>query len=144
MNSLVLLDPQVRDALKTLAASAPGGFRGLDTLGDHKLMLILTHADAVKVVEPFVYLIDLPEVDQQGYVVYDETFTESHRVVVDVSNPTDDLNTPHTRTMRFGRALLDMAFMLQRSHGDIFYIGYDSLLKPPRVVMVAVIDPTQL
>lgn len=144
MASLILLDEQIREAFKALAASAPGGYSGLATLGDHALMLMLTHPDVVKIVEPFSYLIDLPKVDQRGYAVYDDTFTESHRVVVDPANPGDNLAVAHTRTMRFGRAVLDMNFMFARKHGDVFYIAYDSLNEPPRIVMVAVLDPTQV
>lgn len=144
MPSYVLFDPQAREALKPLAAVAPKGYTGLAELGDHVLMLILSHPDVVKIVDPFVYLIDLLEVDQDGYQVYDDTFTESHRIVVDPANSSDDLSVPHLRTMRFGRSILDMGFMFKRKHGDVFYIGYNSLVKPPHVIMVCVIDPTQV
>lgn len=144
MSSVILLDEQVKEALKPLAAATPGGYTALAGLGDHKLMLVLTHPDVAKTVQPFSYLIDLPGVDQRGYAVYDDTFTLSHRVVVDPASPNDNLTIAHTRTMRFGRALLDMDFMFKRKHGDLFYIAYDSLNKPPRVILVAVLDPTQI
>ena len=144
MSSFILHDDQIRQALKPLAATLPSGYAGLEALGDHTLMLMLTHPDAVKIVDPFVYLIDLSGVDQRGYQVCDDTFTEAHRVILDPSNPTEDLTVPHTRTMRFGRSILDMAFMFKRKHRDIFYIAYDSLITPPRILMVAVLDPAQL
>lgn len=143
MSSIILLDEQVREAFKPLAAATPGGYAALAALGDHRLMLMLTHPDITKTVQPFSYLIDLPGVDQRGYAVYDETFTLSHRIVVDSANPGDNLAIAHTRTMRFGRAILDMDFMFRRRHGEIFYITYDSLNKLPRIALIAILDPAQ-
>src|ERR1035437_7371796 len=115
--SYVLLDPQAALALKPVAAMTPSGYAGLASLGDHVLMLMLTHPDVVKVVEPYTYVIDLIGVDQTGYQVIDDTFTESHRIIYDPSLPLDDLTIAHVRTMRFGRSLLDMNFMFKRKHG---------------------------
>jgi hypothetical protein len=142
VNSAVLLDTQVKKALRVLAAQTPNGYNALDTLGDDLLMRVLAHPDDVKVVWITNHAIDLPEVDTLGYGIYDQTWTQRYRVIVDIDNPDDNLTVlGTTRTMQFGRDFLDLAFMLDRRHGDVFYVVYTSGAKPPRVIMCLVIDP---
>jgi hypothetical protein len=116
--------------------------QGLATIPDHTLMLAVTHPDSVKVVHLDRFLIDLARVDENGYGVYTNTFTLSHLIVVDPGNPDVDISGPVLRSMRFGRSLLDLDFMLQRKHGDVFYISYGTGVKFARTIMILVMDPT--
>jgi hypothetical protein len=136
MQSDLLLNTKVKLSLERVANEAPGGYDGLDTLGNDTLSRMLAHPDDVKIVKPIPYnYIDLREVDQNGYQVYDKSFTEVYRVILDPSDPSVDLSVPALKTMRFGYSSFDLAFVTRLTHGDIFYIGYTSLLKLPRTIM---------
>lgn len=135
MNSL-LENEKIKLALERVANEAPGGYDGLATLSADTIMRMLAHPDDVKIVKPIPYnYIDLPEVDQNGYQVYDKSFTEIYRVILDPSDSSVNLNNPGVKTMRFGYSVFDTVFVTKLVHGEIFYIGYTSLLKPPRTIM---------
>jgi len=143
MASLILLDPSLRQALAPLAHKAPNGYASVGRLADDVLLRILTWPDEVKGVTADNHLIDLPEVDVEGYTVYDRTFTAIHTIQYDINNPLQDLvaNPDLLRTMQFGASGYDFEFMLRALPGDVFYIGWSCGVKPPRVLMVVVFDP---
>ncbi len=83
MPSQLLEDVQVRHALTPVISAAPHGADSLETLGDEFLSKLLVHPDAVRVVYPTRFLVDLPMVDPKGYEVYDHTFTRLHGITQD-------------------------------------------------------------
>lgn len=142
--SYLLLNLDIFKILAPIAYNAPGGYTMLNLLGDEIISKIVTFSGDVKIVTPFNFFIDLVEVDQNGYTVYDSSFTQIYQIIIDPDNVDLDLNTVFTRNMRFGPNVFDFDFVQSQKHGDIFYIGYESNNKLPNVVMVIVADPRLL
>lgn len=138
----VLLLPEAQNALKAQIAAAPHGLASLRSLPDELIMRMLTHPDSVRIIWTTRYTLRLNEVDEQGYEVHDRTFTYAYRVIEDPSDPDRDLSVPGVRPMLFGGTFFDYDFLEGLRHGDHFYITYGSGQKLPRVLMVAVLDPT--
>ena len=140
----VLIDqvPEVYSALASLAHQAAQGYDSLRTLSDDKIAFILSHPDTVKVVRPAFFQIQLQEVDEQGFSVYNSAFTLQYTTTIDPENPTDDLSIPHVRPMLFGSSIYDFRFIADLNHGDLFYIAYNSGTNLPRIILVIVLDPT--
>jgi hypothetical protein len=143
VTNVYLEDEELQDVLYPLIKAAPKGLASLQALHHSLLEKMLTHPDSVRLIQPTKFFINLPNVDTNGYTVYDKTFTKLYTVFVDYNeNPTDDLTVPHLRRMTFGYHTYDSLWLNTLQHGDSFYIGYDSGELMPTLLLVVMLYPT--